>query len=257
MMRSRRGLTTVVAAAVTSSVADCLILMCSLRYGASGLIKIKISSVIKSFLQYSVVAFARTFACVDRWNSYVFDAWHKAVIAPGLRPRRQGRASRAMPAPRSLFLLSGNVQNISPARLLKSRRRPASRRDSITIFSCEFTVTPYERFRLFYFFLRREGNKKPNELSRTRVRVRFSRTKTPPKQHVGWLLSVAPTNGALRTSSIAADQHGMPSARNCSMDATKWASRHRKSCGDSARVECLIGVPGAREAHRLGDRLRS
>ncbi|GBP95560.1 hypothetical protein EVAR_67766_1 [Eumeta japonica] len=72
--------------------------------------------------------------------------------------------------------------------------------------------------------------------------VRFSRTEKPPKQHIVWLLSVALLNRSLRTSSVAADRHGMPSARDCPMDAARWASRHRKSRGDFAQVESLSGV---------------
>ncbi|GBP30729.1 hypothetical protein EVAR_75953_1 [Eumeta japonica] len=33
----------------------------------------------------------------------------------------------------------------------------------------------------------------------------------------------------------------MPSARDCPMDATRWASPHTKSRGDSARAELLVG----------------
>ncbi|GBP42539.1 hypothetical protein EVAR_81989_1 [Eumeta japonica] len=55
---------------------------------------------------------------------------------------------------------------------------------------------------------------------------------------------------ALRNSSIAANRHGMPSECDCPMDATNWASRYRKKCGDSARDESSSGVPGARGVYR-------
>ncbi|GBP87441.1 hypothetical protein EVAR_61481_1 [Eumeta japonica] len=42
-----------------------------------------------------------------------------------------------------------------------------------------------------------------------------------------------------------------PSARDCAMDATRWASWHRKSRGDSAQAESPSVVPGARGAHRV------
>ncbi|GBP46220.1 hypothetical protein EVAR_82219_1 [Eumeta japonica] len=90
----------------------------------------------------------------------------------------------------------------------------------------------------FCFLFAGEGDKEPNELPRTRVRG---------PQYIG----------ALRTSSIAADRHEMPSARDCPMDATRWASRHRTSREDSARVESPSEVPGAQGAHRVGDHLRS
>ncbi|GBP07508.1 hypothetical protein EVAR_4853_1 [Eumeta japonica] len=62
---------------------------------------------------------------------------------------------------------------------------------------------------------------------------------------------------ALRTSSIAAHRHGMPSARDDPMDATRWAYRPRNSRGDSAQAESPGGLPEARGSHRLGERLRS
>ncbi|GBP89559.1 hypothetical protein EVAR_58219_1 [Eumeta japonica] len=103
------------------------------------------------------------------------------------------------------------------------------------------------------FAVRVEGDNKPNELPRTRVR---GVCPTFTEQRVGWLLSVPQCIGALRTLCIAADRHGMP-ARDRPMDATRWASRDRELCGDSARAESHSGVPGARGACRGDDRLRS
>ncbi|GBP36283.1 Modular serine protease [Eumeta japonica] len=76
-----------------------------------------------------------------------------------------------------------------------------------------------------------------------------------PKQHIRWLLSVTPINWALRTSSVAADRHGMPLVHDCPMDTKGGASRYRKSRGDFARAESPSGVPGVRGVHRLGDRV--
>ncbi|GBP66404.1 hypothetical protein EVAR_88514_1 [Eumeta japonica] len=73
--------------------------------------------------------------------------------------------------------------------------------------------------------------------------VRLSRTKKSPKQHVDWQLSVAPIYWGFEdfTYRCRSAWDGRVRARYCPTDATRWSSRHRKSCGDQLGLNPLAG----------------